>query len=99
MNNGKHRSAVLNSSGEKHTDEEQAGMAAAAPALAAVPREPVAKEQQVEEPVAEQVVNIVSVRQQCQALRSHRHKLLLQKESGGSPQWEEVSSRSSGSHR
>ena len=31
-------------------------MAAAAPALAAVPREPVAKEQQVEEPLAEQVV-------------------------------------------
>ena len=66
-------------------------MAAAAPALAAVPREPVAKEQQVEEPVAEQVVNILSVRQQCRALRSHRHTWLLQKESGGSPKLEEVS--------
>ena len=37
-------------------DDARAEMAAAAPALAAVPREPVAKEQQVEEPVAEQVV-------------------------------------------
>ena len=49
------------------SDAARAEMAAAAPALAAVPREPVAKEQQVEEPVAEQVVNIVSVRQQCRA--------------------------------
>ena len=77
----------------------RAEMAAAAPALAAVPREPVAKEQKVEEPVAEQVVNIVSVRQQCRALRSHRHKWLLQTESGGSPKLEEVSIISSGSHR
>ena len=40
MNNRKHRSTVLNSSGEKHTDEEQADMAAAAPAITSVPREP-----------------------------------------------------------
>ena len=66
----------------------RAEMVAAAPALAAVPREPMAKEQTVEEPVAEQVVNIVSVRQQCRALRSHRHKRLLQKEIGGSPKFE-----------
>ena len=36
MNNRKHRSVVLNSSEEKYTDEEQADMAAAAPALAAL---------------------------------------------------------------
>ena len=36
-------------------DDARAEMAAAEPVLAAVPREPVAKEQQVEEPVAEQV--------------------------------------------
>ena len=40
MNNRKHRSAVLNSSGERHTDEEQADMTAAAPVITAVPREP-----------------------------------------------------------
>ena len=81
------------------SDAARAEMAATAPALAAVPREPVAKEQTVEEPVAEQVVNILSVRQQCRALRSHRHKWLLQKESGGSPQLEEAARRSRGIHR
>jgi len=40
MNNRKHRSDVLNSSGEEHTDEEQACMPAAAHAITAVPREP-----------------------------------------------------------
>ena len=41
MNNRKHRSAVLNSSEERYTDEEQADMTAAAPAITAVPRKPV----------------------------------------------------------
>ena len=50
-NNGKGRAMHTSKS-----DAARAEMAAAAPALAAVPREPVAKLQKVEEPVAEQVV-------------------------------------------
>ena len=58
------------------SDAARAEMAADAPALTAVPREPVAKEQHIEESVAGQVVIILYVRQPCQALRSHRKRCL-----------------------